>query len=497
MRKPSILAIVALFCLAMLPVAPVRADSYADELAAAGFPASYHEPLIRLHEAHPSWVFTPYVPDVSWSEALAAESRVGVNLVASTAAGSWKSMEAGAYDWNAGKWIGKDGDKWVAASRQIVAYALDTRNYLTETHVFAFLKQSDGGTQTVDGVQAILAGTWLAGSFSVGGKACTYAEAVFDAAKAAGMSAYMLAARLRQEQGASGNTLGHGTVPGYSGYYNLFNIKAYATASADTYTNGAIYAKAQGWDSPYKAIVGGAAYIADGYIAVGQDTLYLQKFDLVAAGGLFNHQYMANTTAIFNEAAGLRKAFPAQALDAPLEFVIPVLAYMPEAPVMQPVSAGNNNCYLSALSVNGTAVSGFDRYTYAYSLTTDKASLSVEAVCGSGATVRGSGTHALVQGDNRLDVTVTAPSGVTRVYTLTVRCTAAAGTSPPTTAKPPVATIRGDADGDGRVSVLDVLVVRRHLLGLETAGSGGDFDGDGRLTEADIAAGIAYIVGKS
>ena len=57
--------------------------------------------------------------------------------------------------------------------------------------------------------------------------------------------------------------------------------------------------------------------------------------------------------------------------------------------------------------------------------------------------------------------------------------------------------MRGDANGDGRVSVLDVLVVRRHLLGLETAGSGGDFNGDGRLTEADIAAGIAFVLGNS
>lgn len=490
MRKLSIFVIIAVFCAVLPATLPVRADRYADTLQSAGFPASYHAALTELHEAHPSWVFTPYTVDASWSEALAAESRVGVNLVSASAAASWKSMEKGAYNWSTGKWIGKDGDKWVAASRQIVAYALDPRNYLTDTHIFAFLQQSGGDGQTVDGVQAILDGGCLSGSFTAGGKTYTYARAVMDAARQAGMSPYMLAARLRQEQGVSGNTLASGTVPGYVGYYNPFNIKAYATATADTYTNGAIYAKSQGWDDPYKAIVGGAAYIANGYIAVGQDTLYLQKFDLVPTGGMYAHQYMTNTTAIFNEAAGLKKAFPAAALAEPLVFSIPVPAYMPETPAAQPMSSGNNNCYLSALRINGAAVSGFDRYTYAYSLTADTGRITVEAVCGSGAAVTGDGVRTLALGKNTLTLTVTAPSGITQEYVLTVQCTSVESTAPPPT-------VCGDADGDGRVSVLDVLVVRRHLLGLETAGSGGDFDGDGAITEADIAAGIIYIVGKS
>ena len=496
MRKLSIFVLIVIFCLFSLPLPQTHAETYADTLKKAGFPASYHAALTELHEAHPNWVFTPYAASMRWSEALDAESRVGVNLVSATALASWKSMENGAYDWSAAKWIGKDGDKWVAASRQIVAYALDPRNYLTETHVFAFLKQSGGAAETESGVQAILNGSFLSGSFSVGGKTYTYAKAVLDAAKAADMSAYMLAARLRQEQGVSGNTLGRGTVPGYAGYYNPFNIKAYATATADTYTNGAAYAKSRGWDDPYKAIVGGAAYIAEGYVAVGQDTLYLQKFDLVPAGGLYAHQYMTNTTAIFNEATNLYKAFPDDALDAPLEFLIPVMAYMPEAVCARPVSSGNNNCYLSALSVDGKPISGFDRYKTAYTLSVNTDRITLDVACGVGASVVGSGVHTLSFGKNELTVTVTAPSGIVNTYTLSVTCTAT-GTAPPTTApstKPSLSAVRGDADGDGRVSVLDVLAVRRHLLGLETVTGGGDYDGDGVITEADIAAGITFIL---
>ena len=55
------------------------------------------------------------------------------------------------------------------------------------------------------------------------------------------------------------------------------------------------------WNSRYKAILGGAKYIATGYISVGQNTLYLQKFDVVANGGLYSHQYMSNIMAASSE----------------------------------------------------------------------------------------------------------------------------------------------------------------------------------------------------
>ena len=49
------------------------------------------------------------------------------------------------------------------------------------------------------------------------------------------------------------------------------------------------------WNDPAKAIKGGAIWIARNYIAVGQDTLYFQKYDVVNNGTeLYNHQYMQN-----------------------------------------------------------------------------------------------------------------------------------------------------------------------------------------------------------
>lgn len=67
-----------------------------------------------------------------------AEGSVGINLVSKASISSWKSTDYGAYDWNSGTWTGFDGASWVAASKDIVAYYMDPRNFLNDTYVFQF-----------------------------------------------------------------------------------------------------------------------------------------------------------------------------------------------------------------------------------------------------------------------------------------------------------------------------------------------------------------------
>ena len=56
------------------------------------------------------------------------------------------------------------------------------------------------------------------------------------------------------------------------------------------------------WTSPYKSIIGGAQWIANGYINQGQNTNYLQKFDVDDSDGrLYWHQYMSNVVGAVNE----------------------------------------------------------------------------------------------------------------------------------------------------------------------------------------------------
>ena len=84
--------------------------------------------------------------------------------------------------------------------------------------------------------------------------------------------------RVIQEVGASGSTIVSGTVSGYEGYYNFYNIGATASGGDKNQTiiNGLKYAKNEGWDSPYKAIVGGASFLGNNYVAAGKKTEYLQ-----------------------------------------------------------------------------------------------------------------------------------------------------------------------------------------------------------------------------
>ena len=93
----------------------------------------------------------------------------------------------------------------------------------------------------------------------------------------------------------------------YEGIYNFYNIGA--NSGEDPIGNGLKYAsnKTIGkyllpWNDPVKAIKGGAIWIATNYIAVGQDTLYFQKYDVVSNGtALYNHQYMQNIFAARSE----------------------------------------------------------------------------------------------------------------------------------------------------------------------------------------------------
>lgn len=87
------------------------------------------------------------------------------------------------------------------------------------------------------------------------------------------------------------------------------------------------------WTTPKKAIVGGAEYISKGYIAKGQYTSYLKKFNVNPNGyyPVYNHQYMANLRAPMSEAVTTYNSIKENnLLDKPYNFVIPVYNDMPE-----------------------------------------------------------------------------------------------------------------------------------------------------------------------
>ena len=112
--------------------------------------------------------------------------------------------------------------------------------------------------------------------------------------------------------------------------YNPFNIKASGNSREEILNNGAEYAKQQGWDSLEKALLGGIEFLKEGYINVGQNTLYLQKFDVVNQDEeLYTHQYMQNLLAPESEANNMREIYEESGtVDTELNFIIPLYENM-------------------------------------------------------------------------------------------------------------------------------------------------------------------------
>ena len=114
--------------------------------------------------------------------------------------------------------------------------------------------------------------------------------------------------------------------------YNPFNIRAVGNSAEEIIQNAAGYAYEQGWDTLEKAIIGGVDFVKEGYINVGQNTLYLQKFDVVNQyGELYTHQYMQNLMAPQSEASNMLEIYQSSdTVDESLNFIIPLYENMPE-----------------------------------------------------------------------------------------------------------------------------------------------------------------------
>ncbi len=456
-----------------------------------GFPESYKPYLRKLHEQHPKWIFTAQKLGVNWNTALKEECVVGRNLVHSSALASWKSMEKGAYDFNGGYWYGLDGS-WVAASKEIIMYYMDPRNFLNDTYIFMFENQSyDPSYQTENGVKTILADTFMSGSYTCPDtkKKYTYSQTFMDAAKKSGVSPYHLASRCRNEQGVNGAPQSLGTVKGYENYFNFFDIQAYATSTMTAAEMGCKYAKTTNptyllpWTNQYKSIVGGSIFLGTGYITKGQDTLYLQKFDMVDGGnGLYYHQYMTCVFGQANEAISLKNAYSQDILNSAMEFKIPVYNNMPDKLCPKPTSSGDNNNYLKSLSVSGTSISPkFDKFTASYTakVNAEVSSVTINAnPLGKNAKVSGKGKVSLKTGENTVKVTCTAASGVKRTYTIKITRKAASQTMQ-----------QGDVNGDKYLTVVDALLMLRYNAGKTQLDSAqlkrADMNGDGKVDVID------------
>lgn len=325
------------------------------------FPESYRAALDALKEAHPNWHFTPLVTNLDWNTVI--DNEMGAKSLV------YYTFE----DWN------KDGlydeHNWYYATRPILEYYMDPRNGLTEERIFQFEQLTyNESYHTYEAMNRFLTGTFMDPSKKVPGTNLSYPYLIwsFGAESNRRVSPFHLASRIIQEQGRQGTgDLISGTYPGYEGYYNYFNIRATGTTHAEVVKNGLEYAKgvweqkfrqliadgtANAQDEPtwkalysaYFALEDGADFISRNYIQKGQDTLYLQKYNVNPNGyyPVYTHQYMQNISAPTTEARNIRNLYnEAGALDMEFNFKIPVYINMPETAVPYPTI--EENLYLT------------------------------------------------------------------------------------------------------------------------------------------------------
>ena len=547
-------------------------EEYEDYLVRIGFPESYVHSLAILHAQYPNWVFEPVKTGLTWAEVIENESKPGRALIQTHRDDALKSYADTEYNWYTNEWVIRDSSSWVSAHTDYIAYCMDPRNWFNATNIFMFESLSYSQSHNIAGVNAIISGTFMTKEIENGdGTMLNYANTFMEIGKSLNVSPYHLASRVRQEQGVNGTSpLISGTYAGYEGYYNYFNHGAYGTGNT-VYTNGLTFAKNNGWNTRYKSLYGGAERIAKNYISVGQDTLYFQKFDVIAQGGLYNHQYMTNIEAAISESKSVAKAYTDK--QQAFTFKIPVYENMPSEPVTF-TATGNRNNYLKSLTIEGYSLTpSFDGAKTSYSLIVDNNVTSIKVAATpvvSKASVQGTGTLTLKEGVNTFSIICKSESGDKKTYTLTVTRegsgqtppsgggtsaysyssdkyvvgTYVTGVEPQTKASDlltgfqasgcalkvltaageentgAVATgnklgvyvdgklvetkeivIYGDVNGDGKVNVLDAIIINRYTISLSEINgvcmTGADVNRDGKVNVLDAIIINRYTIGLS
>ena len=429
---------------------PLSNAQFEAELKKEGFPNDYKDGLRTLHQRYPLWQFKAIQTGINWSTAIENENKVGKNLITKSKASGWKSYASGAYNWSTDSFIPYDGSTWVTASKQAIEYYMDPRNFLTTDGIFQFEYLGyEPDYQTKEGVESILKNTVLYNKtytyLSEKDKKITktYGETFINAADYSKVSPFHLATRVKQEVVKSDglSSSASGKLDGYVGYYNFYNIGAYHSTKANgAIINGLTFAKTGSnmseankeaclipWNNQYKTILGGAKYIGNQYINRGQNTIYLQKFN-ISSYNTFMHQYMANVEAAKSEAQRTYMAYK-DFSDIPVVFYIPVYNNMPSVKAPVPENVKNPNNWLKSLSITDLSddsacvmtptfnISNSKSITYTVMVDSGTASVKINATgVSSFASISGTGIKKLNEGTNTFKIKVTAQNGDVRTY---------------------------------------------------------------------------------
>lgn len=295
------------------------------------FPESYRSALEALKQKHPNWTFVRQNTGLDFQTVINNELQGGKSLVYKSYGDYCKE--------------GQHSSNWYFASEDVLKLYMDPRNSLHENAIFQFEQLTyNESYHTEAAVETFLKNTFMNSNSPAPKTDMTFSHIFWAIGAEQQVSPFHLAARVYQEQGQGTSPLISGNYPGYEGYYNYFNISASGSTNEQVITNGLNYARNNGWDNAYASILGGANVISANYIKKGQDTLYLQKFNVstTASNPVYTHQYMQNIAAPTSEALSMKKLYEsAGALENTFVFKIPVYENMPASPCPMPTSSTN------------------------------------------------------------------------------------------------------------------------------------------------------------
>ncbi len=405
-------------------------ENYCNALKLSGFPENYCPYLYYLHSKYPAWEFK-------------AEA-TGVSLVDAADKEKWQS----ALQTNNSNYY-LNGNQLEASYYyiipEVVKMFLDPQNALYENLIFQFLDLEASKEQAND----------VAIDNVATGHLANFKPTYKEAGRVNGINPLHLLARSKQEGASKAD---YGAVSGLyttnltgrtdittnitfegktlDGFYNFYNIGAYYDSKYNLGSIGRGLAYAAGyfgqttygrpWDTPEKAIMGGAEFLKEQYVSRGQNTLYYEKFNVSPNKyyNLYAHQYMTNIYAPIKEGQTLYSAYKkADMLNTNFSFLIPVYTDSGVSEIGSDASSKSYNNYLSSIKVNDVVLPDFNRETleYYYTITTgeEKAIISVDKE-DNDAAVSGIGELSFI--DNKINTTITviAPSGSKRSINLTI-----------------------------------------------------------------------------
>lgn len=304
-------------------IAYVFDESFEKEITS--FPDNYKQSLRFLHTLYPEWRYVPLNTSLDFSQTASIfQSKSLIDTNDSQMIASPDIIE---------------GQTWYRVSLQAARYFLDPRNGLDAYHALMFEKLTYNPSETLKEGKRMLAGTEMSGIEPQSKK--DWAELYHHSAEVNNISMSLLITRAIQEQAGGGHARNNPQGPLF---YNIYNIGA---NSSDQ--DGIDFAAVRGWDTREKSILYGSKYLTDNYITKGQDSLYLQKFD-VHNNNPGHHYYMSNIRAPYSEAKNMLRGDIANDMDH-IERVLEIPLYT-NMPVYNPYPISTDIRYSGTIMKN-------------------------------------------------------------------------------------------------------------------------------------------------